>query len=178
MGAMTCLNSRVVRIRLLLKFCDKMTDKIKLAIMHKVMRVTTSAHIFIDNLNPFPTVEKFELTKQARAEAAMSESTHQGQVGIPGQGPHYFNQITAEHGNIQSIQFDSVPCSWSSAIGMIVAGFLEHAPVRDLIIRMSRDIVLERLRGIPGGKLKFVDLAMQAYRRLNEALTPTVVSHG
>ena len=121
---------------------------------------------------------EFQLTKHARAEAAMSVPTYRGQAGIPGQGPYFILQITVEHGDIQSVQFNSVPCVWTSAIGMVVAGFLEHSAVRNLGSRMNRDAVLERLQGIPGSKLEFVDLAMLAVQRLQEALTPTAVSHG
>ena len=121
---------------------------------------------------------EFQLTKQACAEVAMLVPTFRGQAGIPGQGPYFIIQISVEHGDIQSVRFDSVPCVWSSAIGMVVAGFLEHTAVRDLGSRINRDAVLERLQGIPGSKLEFVELAMQAYQRLYEELAPTLVSHG
>ena len=92
--------------------------------------------------------------------------SHRGIAGIQGQGPYFIFLAEVKDGRIDSVTFESVQCLWSSAIGMVVCSLIEHQP-HSRAKELRTDEILFRLEGIPGSKLEFVDLALQAVRHLN-----------
>ena len=90
-------------------------------------------------------------------------ATHQGVVGVPGDGPHMILWFLVEDGQIVKATYATYGCPAAVASGSITATLLTGRTVEQALLLTAEDII-RVLQGLPEGKEECAQLSARAVR--------------
>ncbi len=90
-------------------------------------------------------------------------ATHQGQSGVPGDGPYVVLWLRVENGSIRRAGYSTYGCPAAVASASVAAEVLQGRTVRQALSLEPRDVEL-LLGGLPEGKGHCAAMVVEALR--------------